>query len=113
MSRHGLDGSGLARIYSRRSFLWRGLMITVRLPDGSIKEVAKGTRVREVVLGIGKRLAEAAVAAKLNDAIVDLDREIPDLAHPVNFCVLTEKDRLALDVLRHSCAHIMARAVLR
>ena len=61
--------------------------------------------------GIGKRLAQAAVAARLDGEIVDLDRELPDGEHA--FQILTDKDPAALDVLRHSCAHIMARAVMR
>jgi threonyl-tRNA synthetase len=88
-------------------------MLTLKLPDGSSKQVPPGTRPRDVAAGIGKRLAQAAVAAKVNDAIVDLDRELPASEGELSFQVLTDKDREALDVLRHSCAHIMARAVLR
>src|SRR6185312_3147441 len=61
---------------------------------------------------IGKRLAQAAIAAKVDGEIVDLNRELPsDGEH--SFQILTEKDPDALDVLRHSCAHVMARAVMR
>lgn len=88
-------------------------MPTLRLPDGSSKQVPEGTRPRDVAAGIGKRLAQAAVAAKVNDAVVDLDRELPAGDGELSFQILTDKDREALDVLRHSCAHIMARAVLR
>src|SRR5205085_3113252 len=73
----------------------------------------EGTRPREVAEGIGKRLAQAAIAAKVNGTIVDLDREIPADAAEASFQILTDKDREALDVLRHSCAHVMARAVMR
>src|SRR5207244_12793558 len=51
--------------------------------------------------------------AKVNGAIIDLDREIPAENDTMAFQILTDKDREALDVLRHSCAHIMARAVMR
>ncbi len=93
-------------------------MITLRLPDGTTKQVAEGTRPREVAEGIGKRLAQAAVAAKVNGTVLDLDRELSAAALPkegdqVAFQILTDKDREALDVLRHSCAHVMARAVMR
>ena len=51
-------------------------MITIRLPDGTTKQVPEGSRPRDVAEGIGKRLAQAAVAAKVNGQIVDLDREL-------------------------------------
>jgi threonyl-tRNA synthetase len=86
-------------------------MITLRLPDGSAKQYPDGTRPRDVAESIGKRLAQAAVAAKVDGAVVDLDREIPSGEH--SFQVLTEKDPEALGVLRHSSAHVMARAVMR
>jgi threonyl-tRNA synthetase len=86
-------------------------MITLRLPDGSIKQFPDGTRPRDVAEGIGKRLAQAAVAAKVDGAVVDLDREIAPGEH--TFQVLTDKDADALEVLRHSSAHVMARAVMR
>src|SRR5437763_4345531 len=92
-------------------------MITLKLPDGSVKQVPQGARPRDVAEGIGKRLAQAAVAAKLDGKVIDLDRELSaaldggDGEHA--FQILTDKDRDALDVLRHSTAHIMARAVMR
>jgi len=88
-------------------------MLTLRLPDGSAKQVAAGTTPRQVAEGIGKRLAQAAVAAKLDGTVVDLDRELPGDNGEHSFQVLTEKDPEALDVLRHSSAHVMARAVMR
>src|SRR6516165_4421191 len=88
-------------------------MLKLKLPDGSIKQVPEGTRPREVAESIGKRLAQAAVAVKVNGTILDLNRELPVENKEVSFQVLTDKDREALDVLRHSCAHVMARAVMR
>src|SRR5689334_12847094 len=88
-------------------------MVKIRLPDGSVKEFPPKSRPRDIALSIGKRLAEAAVAAKVNGVIYDLDRELQESRDPLEFQVLTEKDREALDVLRHSCAHVMARAVMR
>src|SRR5436309_11384057 len=87
-------------------------MLTLRLPDGSTRQVPGGTRPREVAESIGKRLAKDAVAARVDGAVVDLDRELPEQGE-VAFAVLTPKDADALAVLRHSCAHVMARAVLR
>jgi threonyl-tRNA synthetase len=99
-------------------------MLTLKLPDGSVRQVPEGTRPRDVAASIGKRLAQAAVAAKVNDTVVDLDSELPPPLSPpgtggdkgggeLHFQILTDKDKEALAVLRHSCAHIMARAVLR
>jgi threonyl-tRNA synthetase len=87
-------------------------MITLRLPDRSIKQVPEGSRPRDVALAIGKRLAEAAVAARVDGVIWDLDRPLA-VEDGADFQILTDKDRDALDVLRHSCAHVMARAVMR
>jgi threonyl-tRNA synthetase len=88
-------------------------MLTLKLPDGSARQVAPGTRPRDVAEAIGKRLAQAAVAAKVNGTVVDLNRELPGDPLEVSFQVLTDRDPEALEVLRHSTAHIMARAVMR
>ncbi|HMO34692.1 MAG TPA: TGS domain-containing protein, partial [Gemmatales bacterium] len=88
-------------------------MVMIRLPDGNTREFPAHTRPKDVALSIGKRLADAAIAARVNGTIVDLDRELPESPEPHEFQLLTEKDRDALDVLRHSCAHVMARAVMR
>src|SRR5262245_59744136 len=90
-------------------------MITLKLPDGSAKQVAPGATSRQVAEGIGKRLAAAAIAAKVDGQIVDLDRELPIDGGEGNhsFQILTDRDRESLDVLRHSSAHVMARAVMR
>jgi threonyl-tRNA synthetase len=88
-------------------------MLTLRLPDGSTKQVPEGTTSREVAESIGKRLAQAAIAAKVNGTVVDLDRELPEEQAELTFQILTDKDPESLDLLRHSCAHVMARAVMR
>jgi threonyl-tRNA synthetase len=89
-------------------------MVQIKLPDGSVREYPDGVRPREVVAGIGKGLAEAAVAAVADGQVVDLDRPLENgSAAPVELRILTSKDREALDVLRHSTAHIMARAIMR
>ncbi|MCI0464753.1 MAG: threonine--tRNA ligase [Gemmataceae bacterium] len=88
-------------------------MLTLRLPDGSTKQIPEGSRPRDVAEGIGKRLAQKAIAALVNGQVVDLDRELTNGNAELTFKILTDSDPEALDVLRHSCAHIMARAVLR
>jgi threonyl-tRNA synthetase len=96
------------RLESRRS------MPQIKLPDGSIKEFPQGVRPREVAASIGKGLAEAAVAAVAGGQIVDLDRPLEHRSNePIELRILTPRDREALDVLRHSTAHIMARAIMR
>jgi threonyl-tRNA synthetase len=86
-------------------------MATLKLPDGSIKDAPAGATARQIAEGIGKRLAQAAIAAKVDGEIVDLNRELPEGEH--TFQILTDKDPESLDVLRHSSAHVMARAVMR
>ncbi|QDV32942.1 threonine--tRNA ligase [Tautonia plasticadhaerens] len=89
-------------------------MVQIQLPDGSVKEFPEGVRPRDVAASIGKRLAEAAVAAVADGTVVDLDRPLEDgTGAPIAFRVLTPRDAEAIDVLRHSTAHVMARAVLR
>jgi len=82
--------------------------IRLTLPDGSVREVPAGTTARAVAQSIGAGLARAAVAARVDGQIRDLDRPIEADA---DFAILTDKDPAALDVLRHSAAHIMATAV--
>jgi threonyl-tRNA synthetase len=92
----------------------RPAMLQIKLPDGSIKEYPEGVRPSEVAAGIGKRLAEAAVAAVVGGKVVDLNQPLENgTAAPIELRILTSKDREALDVLRHSTAHIMARAIMR
>ncbi len=83
--------------------------IHFKFPDGSMKEVPKGTTPLEIARGISPRLADAAVAAKTNGSLVDLSRP---LEKDADLRIVTEKDPEALEVLRHSSAHLMAAAVL-
>ena len=82
--------------------------IRVTLPDGSVREVPAGTTSRQIAEGIGAGLARAALAARVNGSIWDLDRP---LEADATLAILTERDPDALEVLRHSSAHIMATAV--
>jgi threonyl-tRNA synthetase len=80
------------------------------LPDGSVREVEEGTLPREVVASIGPRLLRDAIATEVDGEIVDLGTP---LRKGGSFRVLTQKDPSALDVLRHSGAHVLATAVRR
>ena len=82
--------------------------IRLTLPDNSVREVPAGTTSREVAQLIGPGLAKAAIAARVDGAVWDLDRPIE---RDAGFAILTERDPDALEVLRHSTAHILATAV--
>src|SRR3954468_23186185 len=86
-------------------------MASVELPDGSKREVADGSTVAQLAEGIGRGLAKAAVAARVDGQVVDLSRTIPTGEHKVS--ILTDRDPDALLVLRHSSAHVMAEAIQR
>src|SRR3954470_22213408 len=85
-------------------------MISVKLPDGGVRELADGASSADLAAAIGPGLAKAAVAAKVNGDIVDLSRPLSDGA---SVQLLTKRDPDALEVLRHSAAHMMADAILR
>lgn len=87
-------------------------MPRVRLPDGNVLDADPGSSVADVAQQIGPRLAKAAVAARLDGNPVDMATLVPDDGE-VALEILTEKSDAALDVLRHSTAHVMAQAVGR
>src|SRR3954471_24565170 len=84
--------------------------LTLTLPDGSERTVPAGTLPSDVVKSIGERLLQAAVAVEVNGAIQDL---VTPVRTSGTFRVLTDRDAPALDVLRHSAAHVLATAVRR
>jgi threonyl-tRNA synthetase len=80
----------------------------VQLPDGSQREVQDGATVADVALSIGKGLAKAALAGKVNGKVVDVYTPVPDNA---KIEIITPKSEAGLDTIRHSTAHLMAMAV--
>jgi threonyl-tRNA synthetase len=90
-------------------------MPNVQLPDGTIKAYPAGSSALDVARSIGERLANATIAAQIGEQIVDAGRPLEELStsDPIPLKLLTTKDPAALGVLRHSCAHVMARAVMR
>ena len=92
-------------------------MVSIRLPDGNEKSFAADITPRQIAESIGARLAQAAIAAVANGRIVDLDRPLVESSEStgetIELKLLTTRDRESLDVLRHSTAHIMARAIMR
>src|ERR1039458_9322352 len=83
--------------------------ILVTLPDGSVRDVPLGTSAFEIAQSISPRLADAAIVAKIDDRLYDLKRPIEA---NVTLQILTNRDPQALDVYRHSTAHLCAAAVL-
>ena len=85
--------------------------ITLTLPDGSARQVARGTTGMQVAESIGPGLAKAAIAARVNGELVDLSREIDTDA---TLALVTNRDEaVALDLARHDFAHVLAEAVQR
>jgi threonyl-tRNA synthetase len=83
--------------------------IHIKLPDGSVQDVPKGTTALDVAKSISPRLADAALAAKSNGNLIDLTRP---LEQDTDLRILTNRDPEALEVYRHSSAHLLAAAVL-
>jgi threonyl-tRNA synthetase len=83
--------------------------IQITLPDGSTQSVAADTRPIDIAKAISPRLADAAIAAKVNGEMFDLTRPIEKDA---TLQILTSKDPESLEVYRHSTAHLLAAAVL-
>jgi threonyl-tRNA synthetase len=84
--------------------------LRVTLPDGTVREYPAGTTVHDVAASIGSRLALAALAGKVNGEVVEVNRP---LEGEVSLEIITERSEGALDVLRHSAAHVLATAVRR
>ncbi|MBA3296906.1 MAG: threonine--tRNA ligase [Acidobacteria bacterium] len=82
--------------------------ITVTLPDGSSRRVPAGTTPGEVAAAISPRLAKAALAAAVDDRVVDLSYP---LYQDARVRVITQESPEALHVYRHSTAHLLAAAV--
>src|SRR5712692_1706038 len=82
--------------------------IRVTLPDGSEKRMPAGSSAADLAKAIGPGLAKAALAVRVDGQIRDLARPLPD---GMTATILTERNPQALDVLRHSCAHVLATAV--
>ena len=90
--------------------------VSVRLPDGSMQEHPGDATPMDVALGISEGLARSVVAAEVGGRVVDANRpfaELADEAGVVQLTLLTSRDDASLDVLRHSAAHVMARAIMR
>lgn len=84
-------------------------MIRVTLPDGSAREVARGTTPAEIAADIGPGLAKAALAAKIDGELRDIMRPLEE---DTNLALVTSRDEAdALELVRHDFAHVLAEAV--
>ena len=85
-------------------------MPLITLPDGSTRQFDQPVTVAGVASSIGPGLAKAALAGRVDGQLVDTSFLIDDDA---DLAIVTERDDDGIEVLRHSCAHLMAQAVQR
>src|SRR6202167_4595022 len=83
--------------------------IQITLPDGAVREVPRGTTAAQIAHQISPRLAKEALVARADDILIDLSRP---LEHDAKISILTARDADAVQVFRHSAAHLLAAAVL-
>ncbi len=85
-------------------------MINITLPDGSIRQFAAPVTVADVAASIGAGLAKATLAGKVDERLVDASHVID---RDARLAIVTDKSPEAVDILRHSTAHLLAQAVQR
>ncbi len=85
-------------------------MINITLPDGAVRQYDHPLTVAEVAASIGAGLAKATLAGKVDDKLVDASHVID---RDASLAIVTDKSPEALDILRHSTAHLLAQAVQR
>ena len=85
-------------------------MINITLPDGAVRQFAAPVTVADVAASIGAGLAKATLAGKVDDRLVDASHLID---RDARLAIVTDKSPEALDILRHSTAHLLAQAVQR
>jgi threonyl-tRNA synthetase len=83
-------------------------MLTVTLPDGTLKTFDKPVSVTQVAAQIGSGLAKAALAGKVDGQLVDTSFIIE---RDCQLAIITDRDEAGLEVIRHSTAHLLAQAV--
>lgn len=87
-----------------------GEHITFTFPDGAVKEYADGTSTEDVAASISPGLKKKAIVGKFNGKLVDLRRPLHESG---TIEIMTPENHEALEVLRHSTAHLMAQAIKR
>jgi threonyl-tRNA synthetase len=92
-----------------RSRMKAPAQIRITLPDGSVREVARGTTPGDIAAAIGPGLAKAAIAARVDGELVDIVRPLESDA---SLALVTARDEAdALELARHDFAHVLAEAV--
>jgi threonyl-tRNA synthetase len=83
-------------------------MVAIKLPDGSVMNMESGVSGADIAMKISSGLAKAAIAVKVNGKLTDLSTPVTTDA---TVTIITGKDKEGLEIIRHSCSHIMAEAV--
>ncbi|WP_028862952.1 threonine--tRNA ligase [Psychromonas aquimarina] len=83
-------------------------MPIITLPDGNQRQFENTTSIMEIAADIGPGLAKACIAGRVDGQLVDACDPIED---DVNISIITAKDDEGLEILRHSCAHLLGHAV--
>jgi len=83
-------------------------MPEITLPDGSKRQFQQPVTIADIAANIGSGLFHAAIAGKVDGKLVDTSYQVESDAH---ISIVTEKDPAALEVIRHSTAHLLAQAV--
>lgn len=86
------------------------MSIRIKLPDGSVREYAKGSSIEDVAASISSGLRKNAVAGKMNGQLVDLSTHLEEGAL---IEIVTQDSPEGLEIMRHSTAHLMAQATKR
>ena len=83
-------------------------MLNITLPDGSVRQYEAPVTVAQIAASIGSGLAKATVAGKVNGKLVDASDPI---SKDASVQIITPKDKEGVEIIRHSCAHLVGHAV--
>ncbi|MFC0821350.1 threonine--tRNA ligase [Moraxella marmotae] len=83
-------------------------MVAITLPDGSVRQFDGETTVMQIAQNIGPGLAKATIAGRVNGKLVDACDPITTDA---TVAIITAKDQEGVEIIRHSCAHLLGHAV--
>lgn len=83
-------------------------MLNITLPDGSVRQFEAPVSIADIAASIGAGLAKAAIAGRVNGKLVDTCDLITEDA---KVSIITAKDKEGVEIIRHSCAHLIGHAV--